>query len=85
MEDKKFFSTAELALLLGISRVEAFRKIQKGQIPAKKAGRNFLIAKKDVAHLLSRELTNKEKKKIDMAVDKVIEEYGETLKLLGKE
>lgn len=85
MEDKNFYTTTELAALLGISRVEVFRKIKRGDIPAKKSGRRFLIAKKDVEHLLSRELTGKEKKEIDKAVDKVLEEYGETLKLLGKE
>jgi len=83
--NKNFLSTTELADLLGISRVAVFQKIKNGDIPAKKAGRNFVIAKKDIAYLLSQELTNDEKKEIDVAVDRVIEEYGETLKLLAKE
>lgn len=85
MKKDDFISTTELAKLLGISRVAVFQKIKKGEIPAKKAGRNFVIAKKDIAHLLSEELTEGEKKEIDRAVDRVIEEYGETLTLLGKE
>lgn len=83
--DKKYLTTTELAHLLGISRVAVFQKIKSGDIPAKKHGRNFLIAKENVKHLLSQELTDEEKRKIDMAVDKVVDEYGETLKLLGKE
>lgn len=83
--NKDFLSTTELADLLGMSRIAIFQKIKNGDIPAKKAGRNFLIAKKDVAYLLSNTLTEGKKKEIDKAVDKVIEEYGETLKLLGKE
>lgn len=83
--NKDFLSTTELANLLGISRVAVFQKIKHGDIPAKKAGRNFVIAKKDIDYLLSKELTRGEKQEIDIAVDRVIEEYGETLKLLGKE
>lgn len=82
---KDFFSTTELAELLGMSRIAVFQKIKSGDIPAKKAGRNFVIAKKDIAYLLSEELTSNEKRDIDIAVDKVVEEYGETLKLLAKE
>lgn len=83
--NKEYISTTELAELLGISRIAVFQKIKNGDIPAKKAGRNFVIAKKDIAYLLSEELTHDEKQEIDIAVDRVIEEYGETLKLLAKE
>ncbi len=83
--DKPYLSTAELADLLGISRVEVFRKIKKGLIPAEKKGRNFLILKKDIENLLSGTLTAGKKRQIDIAVDKTLAEYGETLKLLGQE
>lgn len=34
--------------------------------------------------ILSKPLTDKDKKQIDKAVRKVVQEYGETLRLLGK-
>lgn len=80
-----FLSTSQLADLLGISRVAVFQKIKKGDIPAQKVGRNFVIAKRDVAHLLSDELTKKEKDQISAVVKKTVREYGDALRLLGKE
>ncbi|MFH1713373.1 MAG: helix-turn-helix domain-containing protein [Candidatus Jacksonbacteria bacterium] len=48
MELKKFYTTKELAELLGISRVAVFNRIKKGDIKAQKMGRNFVIFKKDI-------------------------------------
>ncbi len=82
---KNLISTTELAALLGISRVAVFQKIKKGDIPAKKVGRNFVIDKKDVAHLIDKKPSDKEKEEIRKAVKKTVSQYGETLKLLAKE
>lgn len=83
--DKNFISTSELAKILGISRIAVFKKIKSGQIKAKKVGRNFVIEKKDLPILLGVVLTEQGKKEIEKAVDKTIHDYGETLKLLGRE
>ena len=83
--DKKFVSTTELALLLGISRQAVFKKIKSGEIKAKKIGRNFIIDKEDLTEVLGAVLTEKQKQEIEKSVDKTIKEYGETLRLLGKE
>lgn len=83
--DKKFLSTTELAKLLGISRIAVFKKIKKGDIKAKKVGRNFIIEAKDIGEIWDRFLTKKQKKELDLAVDKTVKEYGETLRLLGQE
>ena len=83
--DKRFLSTAEVALLLGISRQAVFKKIKAGDIKAEKIGRNFVVDKNELAGVLRKVLTDKEKQKIEKAVDKTIRDYGETLKLLGKE
>lgn len=48
MELKEFYTTQELAELLGISRVAVFNRIKKGDIKAQKMGRNFVIFKKDI-------------------------------------
>lgn len=82
---KKYFTVKELADMLGVSRIAVFNRIKKGQIPAEKIGRNFVIFKKKIPEILGKELSDKTKKEIDRGVKKVIKDYSETLKLLGKE
>lgn len=48
MINKSFYTTVELAKLLGISRVAVFNRIKSGEIKAEKMGRNFVIFKKDI-------------------------------------
>lgn len=48
---KEFFTTAELAEVLGVSRITIFNKIKKGEIKAQKMGRNFVIFKKDLGDI----------------------------------
>ena len=83
--DKKYLTTSELAKLLGISRIAVFKKIKNGKIKAKKIGRNFVIDKKELGGILDESLTERKKIEISETVKKTIKEYGETLKLLGKE
>lgn len=83
--EKEFFSTIEIAKLLGISRVAVFKKIKSGEIKAKKIGRNFIIEKKELPEILGTALSERKKKQIEESIKKTIEEYGQTLKLLGKE
>ncbi len=45
---KDFFTTPELAKLLGISRISVFKRVRQGSIKAQKFGRDFVIFKKDV-------------------------------------
>lgn len=80
-----YYTTAELAKLLGISRIAIFKKIQKGQIKATKFGRNYLIRKQDVLESVSGELSKSQKEFIAHAVKKSMQEYGEALELLSKE
>lgn len=82
---KKFLSTAEVARLLGISRVAVFKKIKAKEIRAQKVGRNFVIQQKDLPEILGTVLSESKKKQITSAVKRVTKEYSETLRLLGKE
>ena len=82
---KAFYSTSELAKLLGVSRVTIFNRIKKGDIKALKVGRNFVIAKESVASLFGGELSSSNKAELNRAVRKTVAEYGETLRLLGNE
>ena len=84
MKEKEFFSTTELAQILGISRVAVFKRIKRGEIKAIKVGRNFVINKKDIGNVFGQSLSAKEKKEIEAAIKKTIQDYGETLELLGQ-
>ena len=48
VQDKDFYTTTELAKILGISRISVFKRVGNGSINARKMGRNFIIFKKDV-------------------------------------
>ncbi|OGI64402.1 hypothetical protein A2733_01180 [Candidatus Nomurabacteria bacterium RIFCSPHIGHO2_01_FULL_40_20] len=85
---EKYVSVAELAKMLGISRIAVFNKIKKGQVPAEKIGRAYAIPMEFIRNKFFHDtgiLTEEKKKDIEQVVEKVIKEYGETLKLLGKE
>lgn len=82
---KNLLSTTELAKILGISRIAVFKKIKSGEIKAKKVGRNFIINRRDLAEILGSVLSDEKKRDIEKSVKRTIKEYGETLKLLGKE
>ena len=88
-EKKLYISVAELAKMLDISRIAVFKRIKKGQIPAQKIGRSYAISMidaNDVVHgVHSRILTEERKQDVKNAVEKTVKEYGETLRLLGKE
>jgi len=83
--NKEFLTTSELARILDISRVAVFKKIKSGKIRAIKDGRRYLIAKSDLPVILGNVVSDKQKRDIGNTVDKVLEEYETTLKLLGKE
>lgn len=48
-------------------------------------GRNFVVKKKDLPDVLGAVLRETQKQEIEKAVQKTVKEYGETLRLLGKE
>ncbi len=84
-----YVSVAELAKMLGVSRIAVFKKIKKGEIPAEKIGRSYAVSMENVSEILGSAkkglLTDVKKEEIKNAVEKVVKEYGQTLKLLGKE
>jgi excisionase family DNA binding protein len=82
---KKHLTIPELAGLLGISRIAVYKKVKTGLIPAEKIGRNYVITDRTVNEILGKKLTDSKKKRIDLAVKKVVDQYGPLLKKLGKE
>ena len=85
MEIKEFISIKTLADILGISRIAVFNKIKKGEIVAQKVGRSYIIPLKSLSIALGHTISEDQKKKIKEAVRKTVDEYGDVLKLLGKE
>ena len=85
MTNKEFITIAELAKMLGISRIAVFNKVKKGQIQAVRIGRSYAIPAQNIAHILGETLTDKQRNLIEKAVAKTVKEYIDTLKLLFKE
>lgn len=85
MTKKSMYSTAEVAHILHLSRIEIFRKIKSGKIKAAKVGRNYVIPYESLLGLLEDTVGTRSKRQIDEAVDKALAEYGEVFKKLGKE
>ena len=80
-----YITIQQLAKLLGVSRIAIFKRVKKGQIPAVKIGKTYMITDKTVNEILGKEVSQKGKERIDSAVIRTVREYGELLKLLGKE
>ena len=85
MAERKYITIPKLAELLGVSRIAIYRRVKKGQIPATRIGRIYVITNQTVAGILGRNVTEDGKKNIDAAVRRTVREYGEVLKKLGKE
>jgi excisionase family DNA binding protein len=85
MGKNKYISVSQFAKLLGVSRIAVYKKIKKGQIKAIRVGKNFAIPRKYFTDIAGKTLSEKDKKIIDKAVEKTFKEYGEVLKLLGRE
>ncbi len=85
MAIEKYITIPELARLLGVSRIAIYNRVRKGQIPATKIGRTYVITDRTVVDILGKEVTKRGKQRIDAAVQKIVRDYGEALKKLGKE
>ena len=85
MEKSEYISIAQFAKVLGMSRIAVYQKIKKGQIKAIRIGRSFAIPKQYVTDITGKTLSEKDKEIIDEAVKKTFQDYGELLKLLGRE
>ncbi|PIS14615.1 hypothetical protein COT64_01845 [Candidatus Shapirobacteria bacterium CG09_land_8_20_14_0_10_39_12] len=85
MNEKMFYSVAEVALMLGISRIAVFKKIKAGVIRAIRIGRAYGIPHEELKIILGESLTGKQKKDIETGVKKAVKEYKETFRMLGNE
>ncbi|MCX6753885.1 MAG: helix-turn-helix domain-containing protein [Candidatus Nomurabacteria bacterium] len=86
-DTKIFFSTIEVAKLLHISRIAVFNKIKQGILKEEKLGRNYIIPREEIEHLLDhkKNISEKDKKEVKLAVERAVREYGQAIRMLGKE
>lgn len=82
--EERYISVREAAELMGYSRIHVVRLINAGQIKAKKVGRSFIVDKTTLPGVY-KEITSKEKSEVDKAIKKVLTEYGDVIRKLGKE
>lgn len=47
-----FFSTPQVAKLIGVSRIAVFKQIKAGRIKAMRVGKNYLVDKAEVLTLI---------------------------------
>jgi excisionase family DNA binding protein len=80
---EKLLSVVEVAKKLGVSRTYVIKMIQAKRIPAEKVGRSYVISERSLPGIY-RPITDAEKKQVEQAVDKTLEEFGDVIKRLGK-
>ena len=85
VQSNDFLTVKQLADILGISRIAVYNKIKRDQLAAKMVGKTFLIPKDQLSGVINSNLPEAEKIKIKDGVSKVVRDYGDTLKMLGKE
>lgn len=85
LKESKYVTIPQVAKLLGLSRIAVFKKVKKGEIPAQRIGRTYAISRDFLRRLQGEAVGRQDKDLIDRAVKKTVKEYGETLKLLGRE
>lgn len=83
--NKDYLTVKELAGLMGISRVAVFNQIKLGKIMAEKAGRNYIIYKKNLPGFFNSSISQDDKESIEKGVKRVLKDYSETIKRLGRE
>jgi excisionase family DNA binding protein len=85
MKKQEYLTIPQLAKILGISRIAVYKKVRNGQIKAERIGRNYAIPRQAVGISRGKPLSASAKKEIDSVIQRVVKEYGETLRLLGRE
>ncbi len=85
MVNKKYITIPQLAKLLGVTREAVYKRVKKGEIPATRVGKTYIISEPVVQRILGKQLTESDKSQIEKAVTKTVQEYGEVLKWLSEE
>lgn len=65
----KYFTTAELAKMLGISRVSVHKKIKSGEIKAIAMGRNYVVEKNSLPSEIKERIQEEKKQTIEQIIE----------------
>lgn len=79
---KELISARQAADLLGISKVALINNIKKGTIKAERVGNSYVIDRREIPNIKEQNVSQGQKRQIDKAIDKTIEDYGEVLRML---
>jgi excisionase family DNA binding protein len=86
MKKSEYLTIPELAEIMGISRIAVYNRVKSGKIKAIRIGRNYAIPREEVLEkagdITGKTLSESQKRLIEKAVRKTVEEYGEVLRLL---
>ena len=69
MKRENYYTTQELAKLLGVSRVAVFKKIKSGEIKTVSAGRNYLISKDSLPKEIKKLIEQEQKEAVEEIID----------------
>jgi type I restriction enzyme M protein len=69
MKRENYYTTQELAKLLGVSRVAVFKKIKSGEIKTVSAGRNYLIPKDSLPKEIKKLIEREQKEAVEEIID----------------
>jgi excisionase family DNA binding protein len=82
-KESKLLTVKEVADLMDISRVHAWRKIKSGEIKATKIGRAYVIKEEDLQGIY-KQIKKSEEKVVERAFQRTMKEYGKAIRKLGK-
>ena len=85
MNNQDLLSTSQVAEILNISRIAVFKMIKRGKLKAFKIGRNYAIPRSELGNVFETELSKSSRLTMTRAINRVMRDYLETLKLLAKE
>jgi excisionase family DNA binding protein len=80
-----YYTIPEAAKILRISRIAVYKRVKSGKIKAIRVGRNYAIPAGALPQAPGKELRPQDKARLNEGIKRVIAEYSETLKLLGRE
>lgn len=83
-DKSEYMSLAEVAKIIGISRIAVYQRVKKGDIKAIRIGRSYAVSRWSIANIPGYTLSGREKTQIRQVVKKVVNEYGEVLRMLSK-
>lgn len=81
---RKFLTVSEVSKKIGLSRMQVIRKIRSGEIRAERVGRSYIVPEEGLPGIY-RKISQAERDRVTEAVRRVLKEYGDVIRRLGRE